>query len=331
VQLKLFPLLCLIGCQPEMEVTPLASPVSVSPVDSVDFGVVEAYEKYQFEFIITNESSRTFTGLELVSSCGCTTISFERSPLMPDESRPLVVEFTVPEGVRRNSVVKLYCLEMASPLVVLSLSGETAGIVDFEFEPKSIRIASIPKMQSFDCKVRCRTDDLSLEYEAVKGSGINVEKLDRIEELTKDSGIFVVTQFFRVDVDAASFQQGARRDAFLGFIPHSDSRAHDIIEIPITFDDGPAYHFVYPSVVTIQEKAPIVFSIIMNDAFSDLSRVSSVWVNQRECSFLPKANALEIRLEHLEEAYPLKVRVALKDGLHFEQVVPVFNLSSFVH
>lgn len=96
--------------------------VSVSQT-VVDFGRFPMQDKKEYRFALTNTGSKVLVIQDIVTSCGCTKVEYDKEPVRPGGTLEVKVVYEADEPGRFNKSVTVYCNAENSPLR-LSIKGE---------------------------------------------------------------------------------------------------------------------------------------------------------------------------------------------------------------
>jgi len=88
----------------------------VTDVASIDFGSFPYTEKQESRFVLTNTGDKLLVIYDVVTSCGCTTVSYSKEGIRPGGQTELTVTYEVDKMEHFSKTVTVYCNADNSPL-----------------------------------------------------------------------------------------------------------------------------------------------------------------------------------------------------------------------
>ena len=96
--------------------------VSVDAAD-IDFGSFPKEVKQERKFVFTNTGKDMLAIQNVVTSCGCTKVSYSKAPIRSGEKAELAVSYKAEKAEHFSKTITVYCNSSVSPLR-LTIKGE---------------------------------------------------------------------------------------------------------------------------------------------------------------------------------------------------------------
>ena len=88
----------------------------------MDLGTFDWKKQKSCEFILTNIGQELLVVDNVITSCGCTTVEYSKTPVQPEKNLTLKVKYTADRPEYFNKTTTVYCNEKDSP-ILLNISG----------------------------------------------------------------------------------------------------------------------------------------------------------------------------------------------------------------
>ena len=88
----------------------------------MDLGTFDWKKQKSCEFILTNIGQELLVVDNVITSCGCTTVEYSKTPVQPEKNLTLKVKYTADRPEYFNKTITVYCNEKDSP-ILLNISG----------------------------------------------------------------------------------------------------------------------------------------------------------------------------------------------------------------
>ena len=85
-------------------------------VESVDFGSFPQSEKQERKFTLTNTGQHVLVIYDVITSCGCTKVNYNKEGVRPGEKAELTVIYEAEKAEHFSKTVTIYCNADNSPL-----------------------------------------------------------------------------------------------------------------------------------------------------------------------------------------------------------------------
>ena len=86
------------------------------PVTQVDLGTLKMGEEKSTSFTINNVGHQPLVIYDVVASCGCTKVEYDKKPVLPNKKTTIEVVYTAEEEGVFNKTITVYCNAAESPL-----------------------------------------------------------------------------------------------------------------------------------------------------------------------------------------------------------------------
>lgn len=94
----------------------------VCPIATLDMGEFDWRQEQTGSFELTNTGNHPLVIIDAVTSCGCTSVVYDKAPLPPGKSTELKVRYKADHPEHFNKTISVHCNAEASP-VKLSIKG----------------------------------------------------------------------------------------------------------------------------------------------------------------------------------------------------------------
>ena len=83
---------------------------------TVDYGTFPYTEKQERNFVLTNMGNQLLVIQDVVTSCGCTKVEYNKEPVRPGGTLELKVVYEAEQAEHFNKTIMVYCNTDSSPL-----------------------------------------------------------------------------------------------------------------------------------------------------------------------------------------------------------------------
>lgn len=99
--------------------------VTISRFDksSIDLGRFHWEQEMQNEFILSNTGANPLVVIDVSTSCGCTSVEYNKEPVKPGDELKLIVKYKADEPGHFSKSIKVFCNTKDSP-ISLKITGE---------------------------------------------------------------------------------------------------------------------------------------------------------------------------------------------------------------
>lgn len=84
----------------------------------IDFGSFPYTERKEAEVTLTNKGSHPLAIHDVITSCGCTTVQYHKSPISTGDSTRLRISYQADKPEHFNKSIRVYCNAENSPLLI---------------------------------------------------------------------------------------------------------------------------------------------------------------------------------------------------------------------
>lgn len=95
--------------------------------DAIDYGTIKKGANGQRTFVVKNTGNKPLIISKVQTSCGCTTPSYPKKPIMPGKTAEIVIKYDTQRVGPFQKSISVYSNALETPRKVLKITGTVEG------------------------------------------------------------------------------------------------------------------------------------------------------------------------------------------------------------